>query len=137
MTKKHASLKYQFLQWSMKLSIRTMFGLALHSFVVGGLMSWLCYLCLVAYSCVQHILCFVCLRLVHRIFPVFRDCPCLTAPLVFSKVLLMNILYCRTILTIEYGIQEIRIKSVKIRYLLFIHTTIDDSFEFYQHIFSV
>jgi hypothetical protein len=46
---------------------------------VGGLMSYLCYLCLFAYSGAQHILrCvsrFVCLRLVYPMLPVSLDCP--------------------------------------------------------------
>jgi len=49
-------------------------------------MSYLRYLCLFAYSGVQHILCcvvlcfcFVCLRLVHHMLPIFLDCPFLIA----------------------------------------------------------
>ena len=49
---------------------------------VGGLMSYLRYLCLFTYSGVQHILCcvFVFLRLVYTMLPVSLDCPCLIAP---------------------------------------------------------
>jgi hypothetical protein len=48
--------------------------------IVGGLMSYLRYLCLFAYSSVQHILycvllCFVCLRLVCPMSPVSLDSP--------------------------------------------------------------
>jgi hypothetical protein len=39
--------------------IKTMFGSSLHPVVVGGLVSYLRYLCLFAYSGVQHILCCV------------------------------------------------------------------------------
>jgi len=44
---------------------------------VGGLMSYLRYLCLFAYSDVQHILCCVCfvfLRLVYPMLPFSLDC---------------------------------------------------------------
>jgi hypothetical protein len=72
---------------------------------LGGLMSYLRYLCLFAYSGVQHILCYVFLRLVcpmlpvsldcfcyvflrlvYPMFPVSLDCPFLFATSVFSKV---------------------------------------------------
>ena len=56
---------------------------------VRGLMSYLCYLCLFAYSGVQHILCsrfFFSLRLVYTMLSVSLDCPLLIAPLVFSYV---------------------------------------------------
>jgi len=45
-------------------------------------MSYLRYLCLLAYSGVQHILCcvFVCLRLGYTMLPVSLDCPYLIAP---------------------------------------------------------
>jgi hypothetical protein len=51
---------------------------------VGGLMSYLCYLCLLAYSGVQHIL--FCLRLVYPLLPVSLDCPFLIVLSVFSNV---------------------------------------------------
>ena len=49
---------------------------------VAGLMSCLRYLCLLAYSGVQHILCscFDFLRLLYHMLSVSLDCPCLTAP---------------------------------------------------------
>ena len=55
---------------------------------VGGLMSYLRYLCLFVYSGVQHILCFcfVCLRLVYLMLPVSLDCPLLIVLSVFSNV---------------------------------------------------
>jgi hypothetical protein len=46
------------------------------------------YLCLLAYSGVQHILCcssFVFLRLVYPMLPISLDCPFLIVPSVFSK----------------------------------------------------
>jgi len=54
-------------------------------------MSYLPYLCLLAHSGIQHILCcvnfcFVCLGLVHPMLPVSLDCRFLIAPSVFSKV---------------------------------------------------
>ena len=55
-------------------------------------MSSLCYLCLLAYSGVQHISCcvflFVFLRLVYPMLPVSLDCPFLIAHSVFSNVYL-------------------------------------------------
>ena len=55
-------------------------------------MSYLRYLCLLAYSSVQHILCcgfvlfvFV-LCLMYPMLPVFLDCPFLIAPSVFSSL---------------------------------------------------
>jgi hypothetical protein len=39
------------------------------------LMSYLPYLCLFAYSGVQHIACCVFLRIVYPMLPVFLDCP--------------------------------------------------------------
>ena len=62
--------------------IKTMFGSSLPSVVCSSihvLFKW----------CSTHILlwfCFVCLRLVHPIFPVFLYCLFLIAPSVFSKV---------------------------------------------------
>jgi hypothetical protein len=56
--------------------------------LVIGLMSYLCYLCLFAYSGVQqHILCCVfvgCLRLVYPMMQVSLDCPFLIAPSVIN-----------------------------------------------------
>ena len=51
-------------------------------------MSYLRYLCLLAHSCVQHILCcvFVCLRIVYSMFPVSLDCQFWIAPLVILYV---------------------------------------------------
>ena len=53
-------------------------------------MSFLCYLCLFAYSGIKHILCCACvlffLRLVYPMLPVSLDCPFMIAPLVFSNV---------------------------------------------------
>ena len=47
-------------------------------------MSYLCYLCLLAYSGIRHILCcvfyFVFLRLVNPMLPVSLDCPFMPAP---------------------------------------------------------
>jgi hypothetical protein len=70
---------------------------------VGGLMSYLRYLCLFAYSGFQHILCCVfvflvfvlctlfsscvpCFRLVYPMLPVSVDCPFVIAPSVFSNI---------------------------------------------------
>ena len=65
--------------------IKTIFGSS-----VGGIMSYLRYLCLFAYSGVQHILCCVFLRLVYPMLPVSLDCPFLISPSVFSNVYLNN-----------------------------------------------
>jgi len=63
--------------------IKTMFGIYLQLFV-GGLMSYLRYLCLVACSGVRHILCcvvvFIFLRLVYPVLPVSQDCPYFHCP---------------------------------------------------------
>ena len=68
--------------------MRTNFDI--YVFVVGGIMSYLRYLCLVAHSDVQHILRSVLfllfLRLVYPMLPVSLDCPFLIAPSVFSDV---------------------------------------------------
>jgi len=53
-------------------------------------MSYLRYLCLFAYSGVQHILCCVFPRLVYPILPVSLDCPFLITPSVFSNVYLIS-----------------------------------------------
>jgi hypothetical protein len=60
---------------------------------VGGLMPYLRYLCLLAYSGVQHIsgcvaFCFVFLRLVYPMLPVSLDCSFAIALSVFSDVYL-------------------------------------------------
>jgi hypothetical protein len=61
---------------------------------VGGFMSYLCYLCLFAYSVVQQTLCCVyvlCfLRLVYPMLPVSLDFPFLIVPSVFSNVYLVS-----------------------------------------------
>ena len=51
-------------------------------------MSYLCYLCLLAYNGVQHILCcvFVLFFFVLSMSPVSLDCPLVLAPSVFSNV---------------------------------------------------
>jgi hypothetical protein len=49
-------------------------------------MSYLC--CLFEHSGVQHILCFVCLRLVYPMLAVSLDCPFLIATSVFSNIYL-------------------------------------------------
>jgi hypothetical protein len=48
-------------------------------------MSYLRYLCLLAYSDVQHILCCVFLRIVYPMLPVSLDCPFFIAPSVFTR----------------------------------------------------
>jgi hypothetical protein len=48
-------------------------------------MSYLWYLCSLANSGVQHILCCVFLRLVCPMLPVSLDCPVFIAPSVFSN----------------------------------------------------
>ena len=55
---------------------------------VGGLLSYLRYLCLFAHSGVQYILCcgFFFLRLVYPMLPVSLDCPFFNCPFVFSNV---------------------------------------------------
>ena len=59
--------------------------------VVEELMSYLCYLCLFAYSDVQDILCCL-LRLVYPMLPVSLDYSFLIAPSVFSNVYLSCVL---------------------------------------------
>jgi hypothetical protein len=56
----------------------------------------MCYirylLCLLADNGVQHILCYVCfvwIRLLYPILPVFLDCSFLIAPSVFSNIYLL------------------------------------------------
>ena len=57
-------------------------------------MSYKRYFCLLAYSGVQHILCFVFLRLVYPMLPVSLDCSfvCIT-PAVFSNVYAIPLYY--------------------------------------------
>jgi hypothetical protein len=52
-------------------------------------MSYLCYLCLIAYSGVQHILLIFFCHLVHPKLPASLDCPFLIAPLVISNMYLL------------------------------------------------
>ena len=61
-----------------------MFGSSLHP-VGGGRMSYLSYLCLFAYSGVEHILCCVVLRLVYHMMPLSQNCPFFIPPSVFSN----------------------------------------------------
>jgi len=53
---------------------------------VGGLMSCLCYLCLLARGGVQHILCCVFFSVFKPTLLVSMDCPFLLAPSVFSNI---------------------------------------------------
>jgi hypothetical protein len=53
---------------------------------VGGPMSYIRYLCLFAYSGVQHILCCGFLRILYPLLSVSLDCPFLIAPSVFSII---------------------------------------------------
>jgi hypothetical protein len=53
-------------------------------------MSYLRYLCLFAYSGVQHILCYVFIRIVYTMLPVYLDCPLLIAPSVFSRLSIVD-----------------------------------------------
>ena len=53
-------------------------------------MSYLRYLCLFAYSGVQHIFFVFVLCFAHHMLPVSLDCPFLIVPLIFSKVYLIN-----------------------------------------------
>jgi len=61
---------------------------------LGGLMSYLRYLCLLAFIGVQHILCCVVLRLVYHMLLVSLDCPFLIVPSVFSNVYLLSTKHC-------------------------------------------
>ena len=55
---------------------------------VGELVSYLGYLCLLPFICIQNILCcvLVFLRLVYPMLPVSLDCPLLIAPSISSNV---------------------------------------------------
>ena len=68
----------------LRLLHKSMFSLSLPPVICRRLMSHLRYLCLLAHSGVQHILCcvlcFACLRLVYPMLPVSLDCPFLIAP---------------------------------------------------------
>jgi len=57
-------------------------------------MSCLRYLCLFAYSGVQHILCCVILRIVYPMLPVSLDCPFLITTSVFSNVCCPRLVSC-------------------------------------------
>jgi hypothetical protein len=67
-----------------------MFNSSLPPVVVGGRVSYLCYLCLFVYGGNQHILRYVFvfyfLRLVYPMLPVSLDCPFLIGSSVFSNV---------------------------------------------------
>jgi hypothetical protein len=49
-------------------------------------MSYLSYLCLLAYSGVQHILCCVFACIFFVLLPVFLDCPFMIGPSVFPAI---------------------------------------------------
>jgi hypothetical protein len=72
--------------------MKSMFGSSLPPVVCRWRMSCLCYLCLFAYSGVQHILCYVFAIVFHvyPMFPVFPDCPSLIALSLFSNVSLLQ-----------------------------------------------
>jgi len=57
-------------------------------------MSYLRYLCLLAFIGVQHILCCVVLRLVYPMLLVSLDCPFFIAPSVFSNIYLLSTKHC-------------------------------------------
>ena len=59
---------------------------------VGECISYWHYLCLFMYSGVQHILCYVFLRLVYPMLPISLDCHFFYCSLVFSKVYLSLLL---------------------------------------------
>jgi hypothetical protein len=61
--------------------INTMFGSSLTQLYVGGLMSYLRYLYLLAHSGVVFLLCFS-----SSMLPVSLDCPILISPSVFANV---------------------------------------------------
>ena len=74
---------YEFLLSHWKI-VRSSVILLLPLFVTYVFSSWI-------YSVVQHIFCFVFLRLVWPMLPISLDCPLLIAPLVFSTVYLLPI----------------------------------------------
>ena len=61
-----------------------------HHLFVGGIMSWLRYMCLLSHSGVQCILCFGFLRFVYPMLPFSLDCQLLIASLVFYNVYVNN-----------------------------------------------
>ena len=85
---------------------------------VGGLMPYLRYLCLLAYSGVQHIsgcvaFCFVFLRLVYPMLPVSLDCSFAIALLVFSDVYLTCVgLYIHTYSIVNKCVDHINISTM-------------------------
>ena len=83
------TLKFKKLESQLIKKFESIFRLYIQLFV-GGLISYLSYLCLFAYSGVQHILCcifcFVFLRLVWSMLPVSLGCPFLIASSVFSNI---------------------------------------------------
>ena len=78
-----------------------MFGSSLPPFVCMRVMPYLRYLCLFAHSGVQHMcFCFVSLRLVFVVLPVYMDYPFLISPSIFSKIYLV----CKNIQIIVFVI---------------------------------
>jgi hypothetical protein len=78
--------------------------------LVGGLMPYLRYLCLLEYIGVKHILCWVFwgfFRLVYTMLSVSEDCPFLIVPSVFSNVYLSN-----EFMLIPFGIFNISLSMV-------------------------
>ena len=75
--------------------METMFGSSLSPVVCEGLMTYLRYVCLLAYTVVFNTYCVMLfvllvsvLRLVYPMLPVSLDCPFLIAPLVLSNIYL-------------------------------------------------
>jgi len=79
--------------------IKRMFGSSLPPALVGGLMSYLRYLCLLTHSGVQHMLCCVVSFLFLLLYFVllilywqcFLDCPSMIAPSVLFGIILLNL----------------------------------------------
>jgi hypothetical protein len=67
--------------------------------LVGWLMSYLRYLCLLAHSGVQHILCcvFICLRLVFAMLPVSLNCPFIVPSVSLKFINRANLWYFVTV----------------------------------------
>ena len=63
-----------------------------HNYNVGGLMSYLRYLCLLAHRVVEQIYCCVFLRIVYSMLPVSLYCSFFIAPSVFSTVYILLVL---------------------------------------------
>jgi hypothetical protein len=61
-----------------------------HQLFVGGIVSYLRYMCLLAHSSVQCILCFAFLRLVYPMFPFSLDYPFCIASSVIYNVYVCN-----------------------------------------------